>query len=409
MYSTEQEKEKKYYILSGNKGFFSRYCDNGFKTKWTGLWKNSQKFLEYYFIEGMQEENCIKTEYDYAKAKHYYKNALETVFVPKNKSGLYVKIEFMEEKKRELKLGANIRKREENTTNRKYKIKFNKKKNSLKISNSLGELEFVLIKGKMEFEEKTEKKEHFPAGEKQDYFSPGRIFLQGKELVFSIIPEPKKEKKLSERQLTKEIQEREKEFREIEKVIECNEKEIEKGFIDSAKGILLLENNENFFAGYPWFLQYWGRDNLWSLSSLISLGEFEKAEKVLLYFWKKNKKGKIANYFEGKKVFYNSLDASLLFLIALNNYVFASGNKKILKKVKVKKILKFLENREKNGLLFHEGNETWMDSIERTGAAIEIQALYLKALHSVRNLFVLEKKFREVHEIEKKADRKSVV
>ncbi|MBU2101030.1 hypothetical protein KKB11_07430, partial [Candidatus Micrarchaeota archaeon] len=201
----------------------------------------------------------------------------------------------------------------------------------------------------------------------------------------------------------REIKEREIEFGQKEKLIKTNLKELEKGFVDSAKGISLLENQGNYFAGYPWFLQYWGRDNLWSLNSLIFLGEFEKAKKVLGYFWKKNQKGKIPNFIEGKKTHFNSIDASLLFLIGLKDYVFASGNRKILKEIKWEKTLKFLESQEKDELIFHEGNETWMDSIQRKGAGIEIQALYLKALHSIRNLLVLQGKEKETREIEKKA------
>ncbi len=403
MYSIKTEKDDKYFILSKNKGFFSRYCDNGFKTKWTGLWKNSTKFLEYFAVKGLEEEKCVKTEYDYVKAVHFYGNSTETVFIPNNKAGLYVKIEFGKEIETELELALNIRKRDENLTKRKYKVKINKKKNSLKISNSLGEIEFVLLKGKMDFEERAEEKIHFPSGEKQNCFIPGKISLKGKEIIFGLIPEPKKEKKLNLVGIERELKKEEKQNKEKRTLISCNLKEIEKGFLDSAKGIELLENQGNFFAGYPWFLQYWGRDNLWSLSALISLGEFEKAKKVLEYFWGKNKKGKIPNFIEEKKIHFNSLDASLLFLNGLNNYVFASGNKKILKKINYRKILGFLENREQNGLLYHEINETWMDSIQRKGTGIEIQALYLKAMHSARNLLALEGKEKEVHLIEKKA------
>jgi glycogen debranching enzyme len=403
MYSIEAEKEKKYYVLSGNKGFFLRYCDNGFKTKWAGLWRNSKKYLEYYYVKGLEEKNCIKTEYDYVKTKHFYRKGTETIFIPKNSSALYVKIKFLKGEETEIELAVNIRKREENLTNRKYKIKFNKEKKEISIFNSIGELKFCLLKGEMEFKKKELKKIHFPSGEKQNCFIPGRIKVKGKEIIFALIPEPKKEKKLNERKLKKELNERKKEKKEIEKLIECNSKEIKKGFINAGKGLMLLKNQENFFAGYPWFLQYWGRDNLWSLNALISLGKFEEAEKILLYFWKKNRKGRIPNFIEEKKIHFNSIDSSLLFLTALNNYVFASGNKKILNKIKYRKVLLFLQSKEKEGLIFHEGNETWMDSIERKGAAIEVQALYLKALHSTRNLMLLEEKTKEAHEIEKKA------
>lgn len=412
MYSISEKKDKQHYVLSGNKGFFSRYADNGFKSKWTGLWKNNQKHLEYYSIKGLEEQNCEKTEFDFIKAKHFYPEAVETVFVPKNKAGLYVQITLNKEKEIELELAVNIRKREENLTTRKYKAKFDEKKKEIKTSNELGELSFCLIKGKMEFGGKEKEKTHFPSGEKQNCFIPGKIFVKGKEIIFGLIPglktekENKKteiEKKLTEKQLKKEIKRKEKENKKIEELVKCNSKELEQGFIDSAKGINLLENNENFFAGYPWFLQYWGRDVFWSLNALISMGKFEKAERVLNYFWEKNQDGKIPNFIEGKKITFNSIDASLLFLIGLSSYVFASGNKKLLKKIDYWKVLKFLRMQEKDGLIFHQGNATWMDSISRDGAGIEIQGLYLKALHSARNLLVLEKELKEVHEIEKKA------
>jgi len=422
MYLITENKNKKYFVLSGNKGFFSRYADNGFKNKWTGLWKNSVKFLEYYSIKGLEENYCEKTEFDFIKAKHFYPETVETLFIPKNKVGLYVEFEFKKEKEIELELAVNIRQREENLTNRKYEIKWDKKNNSITISNSLGELTFCLIKGKMKFIEEQKEKIHFPSGEKQNCVIPGKIFLKGKKIIFGLISEETKEKekkktekalkkgnektkekKLTEKQLKKEIEKRETENKKIDGLISCNYKELEKGFIDSSKGIFLLENNENFFAGYLWFLQYWGRDNLWSLGSLISLGEFEKAEKVLAYFWEKNQNGKIPNFIEKEKITFNSIDSSLLFLIGLKDYVFASGNKKILKKIDYWKVIKFLALQEKDGLIYHKGNETWMDSISREGKGIEIQALYLKALHSVRNLLVLEKKDELVHEIEKKA------
>ncbi|MFH1895095.1 MAG: amylo-alpha-1,6-glucosidase [archaeon] len=402
MHLVEENKEKKYYILSGNKGFFSRYCDNGFKTKWTGLWKDTQKYLEYYSVKGLEEKNCIKTTYDYAKAKHYYKNAVETVFAPKNKSGLCIRIEFFGETQTELEFAVNIRKREENETAREYRIKTGKN-NSVEVSNSLGKLGFSLIKGKMEFKENPLNKIHFPSGEKQNCFIPGKILVSGKEIIFCFVPEPEKEKKLTEAELKKELERKEEELEKFDELIECSSKELEKGFAESAKGIGLLKNNSNFFAGYPWFLQYWGRDVFWSLPALISLGKFEEAEKILLFFWKKNLDGQIPNFVEGKKVLFNSVDASLLFLIALNNYVFASGNKKILETINFRKTLGFLESKEKNGLIFHQADETWMDSINRQGAGIEVQALYLKALHSARNLTALEGKEIEVHKLEKKA------
>jgi hypothetical protein len=51
------------YILSGKKAFFHRFCDTGFKTKWTGFWHDGKKFIEYFAFKvndvWLSPLNCI--------------------------------------------------------------------------------------------------------------------------------------------------------------------------------------------------------------------------------------------------------------------------------------------------------------------------------------------------------------
>ena len=63
-----KELSEKNYILAGKKAFFHRYCDSGFKTKWTGFWVRDLKFIEYFaFKINDQWFLCDLPGYGYAK------------------------------------------------------------------------------------------------------------------------------------------------------------------------------------------------------------------------------------------------------------------------------------------------------------------------------------------------------
>ena len=65
------------YFLTNGKLIFHRYCDSGFKTKWTGLWLYDEKFLEYFAFkvngEWLSPQNVFSFEFDGKVATHYYK------------------------------------------------------------------------------------------------------------------------------------------------------------------------------------------------------------------------------------------------------------------------------------------------------------------------------------------------
>src|SRR5207248_7247960 len=76
-------------------------------------------------------------------------------------------------------------------------------------------------------------------------------------------------------------------------------------------------------AGYPWFTD-WGRDTFIALRGLcLATGRLEEARKILLVWAKAVSEGMLPNRFPdgGASPEYNSVDASLWFIIAAHEFL----------------------------------------------------------------------------------------
>jgi predicted glycogen debranching enzyme len=160
-------------------------------------------------------------------------------------------------------------------------------------------------------------------------------------------------------------------------------------------------------AGYPWFGD-WGRDTFIALRGLcIATGRLEEARNILLQWAGTVSEGMLPNRFpdHGEPPEFNSVDASLWYIIAVNDYLLAAKNQPTLtddchtKKLRaaVEAILagynegtRFGIRADRDGLLSagEPGQQlTWMDArvdgreiTPRIGKPVEIQALWLNAL-----------------------------
>lgn len=161
----------------------------------------------------------------------------------------------------------------------------------------------------------------------------------------------------------------------------------------------LVDNNlrKTIIAGYHWFND-WGRDTFISFRGLLlCTGETHFANKILTYWASNMKNGLIPNSLTDKT--FNSIDASLWFIIAVYYYQETTNDLNTLKLLfpKIKVIIsKFLAGTEfsiqvdNNGYLIWTNDSfslTWMDahinnssSTHRIGAAVEIQMLWYNAL-----------------------------
>ena len=160
-------------------------------------------------------------------------------------------------------------------------------------------------------------------------------------------------------------------------------------------------------AGYPWFTD-WGRDTFIALRGLcLATERFDDARDILLEWAGVVSEGMLPNRFpdQGDQPEYNSVDASLWYIIAVHDFLEArkTGGRKLLEWQKktlqqaVEAILtgysqgtRFGIHMDQDGLLaagIPGVQLTWMDSkigdwvvTPRIGKPVEVQALWLNAL-----------------------------
>jgi predicted glycogen debranching enzyme len=164
---------------------------------------------------------------------------------------------------------------------------------------------------------------------------------------------------------------------------------------------------KTLIAGYPWFGD-WGRDTFVALRGLcIATGHLEEGRDILLQWAGTVSEGMLPNRFpdQGEQPEFNSVDASLWYVIAVHDYLLAAKKQPALTddchtktlQAAVEAILagynegtRFGIRADRDGLLSageHGQQLTWMDArvdgreiTPRIGKPVEIQALWLNAL-----------------------------
>jgi predicted glycogen debranching enzyme len=161
------------------------------------------------------------------------------------------------------------------------------------------------------------------------------------------------------------------------------------------------KDNLTVLAGYPWFTD-WGRDTMIALPGLmLSSDQFDVARKILLTFAQYCDKGMIPNVFPdaGETPQYNTVDASLWFVVSGWKYWKASGDDEGAKQLlpALREVVKYYKEgtrfdirADDDGLITAgtPGTQlTWMDvkvdgyvPTPRHGKPVEINALWLNAL-----------------------------
>jgi glycogen debranching enzyme len=409
------------YILSGKRAFLYRYCDTGFKNKWTGLWAMPHKFIEYFAFringEWLTTDNCISFGYNAASAHQFKLNELfvkELLFIPENMKSLVciltVKNPSSGLKKLivDLELAVNIREREENWHDRTYIKKV--VENKIVINSPKGHLAFGSYpSGGLKTGEQY--KDHYPGGELQRCFVPGVYTVEtnispesSRDILFIFSCGESESEAMANFEKTNDTL--------VSSYLEKNTAHLQLisnsqfnsgiDFLDRlfASSILATEKlafesrlGFGYFAGYPWFTQFWGRDSGWIIPAVVDYSNFEAANKALRSLVKfQSKDGCIPNtiYMNGN-VDYNSIDATPLWIIALHHYTTNSGDILFLKEVEggLNKAIEWCEKREDNGFIDLEGKSTWMDTLAGRSKAIDVQAIYIESLKRAEHLFKL--------------------
>lgn len=161
-------------------------------------------------------------------------------------------------------------------------------------------------------------------------------------------------------------------------------------------------------AGYPWF-GAWGRDTFSSLTGLCLVpGRFDEARAIIRAFAADFEKGLLADDFDPRTgaPLYNSIDAALWFIHAVGDFYEYTGDERFIRDVAWPAIRSTLQwyrrgtlfdiRVDEDGLLTGHARGkplTWMDAVTdghvhtpRAGKAVEVQALWLRALDVAQKL-----------------------
>ena len=238
--------------------------------------------------------------------------------------------------------------------------------------------------------------------------------IEFQKAVFSVAKTPKRatdeaNKVFESFQSLKDEQEK---LQDILKIPKITDEEIKTACLCAQNSIRIMvvenKNKRGAFAGLPWFFQFWHRDEAVSLLEIYKLNE-TLARKIIL----EQIKFITEDGQTPKKRFYKSVTGELSSVDALGwlaNRIIKIDEKyglsedfkmDILAKFE-KVIVNLLQKRtDDDGLAMSLKNETWMDSLEREGARIEIQACRLNIYKLLYRLTkndqyeILEKELKE--------------
>lgn len=169
-------------------------------------------------------------------------------------------------------------------------------------------------------------------------------------------------------------------------------------------------SGRTILAGYPWFTD-WGRDAFIALRGLcLATGRLDDARDILLDWAGTVSDGMLPNRFpdHGGEPEFNSVDASLWYVVAVHEYLQAAGRRcdpdvRVRLETALREIVagyaagtRFGVRADEDGLLRagEPGTQlTWMDAkvgdwtvTPRVGKSVEVQALWLNALWVVNRL-----------------------
>ncbi len=415
----------KAYVLGGFKSFIYRHADTGYKTKWSGFWVPPYKFFDYHAYrinkEWLSPENQKMVEHDGATVTHHFNvqgiEARETVCIPMTAKGLisllYLRNDNQEEKKLvvDLEVGVDIRHKTENWHMRGYTVRADDIRECVIVKSDEFEHYLVYGPGKCEpwdtgrivftFKKDVLYKDHYP-GERQRCMIPGRLSFEvtlgpGEEIEVPIVFAASHSSEKNALYYFDMLFSRWEEFLQARRdhynallsshSFSCPDEKIERAFSTATVNLLnLVHECDNrgygIFAGYPWFLEFWGRDTFWTLLGLVDMGEYRLVEKILFNYARRiNDKGELPSQIHtDNSVEYYTDDQNPLFLLALNYYLHhnpARGFERELRPVE-KRIIQGL--REENGLVAARPRGSWMDTLERKGTPVELQALWTRAM-----------------------------
>ena len=397
------------HVMSKNGMFLFRFNNSEFGSKWCGIWKGGQKYFDYFAFK-LDDEFLSETNF---KKFLFYNSQFSTLLFETSKGKVMEEVKCYDDSilvsitpsfdsAITCEVGINIRKRDENYEKGK-RYDLTEMKNGIKAELN-GKAAYVCFpNGKFEREEyygvhspglyalKMGLTHYLDKGEVQNKYVPGNITYKIKanetyDILFS-------SKEMDFDSIYKLIKNKIKYAEEYGEIIKSESKKFDVDIVDKELVMDSIDsiysytnfNEKEFYAGFPYFNEFWLRDALIVLPSFLSMGNFSFVREILL---------KVA-YKIDERGLPNTMDGSLypkdvlgLFIIGLYEYFKYTADRSLIDLIADKKetIMKTCSSWMENGFIHDKGNETWIDSISRE-FSVEIQVIWAKAMIAVYSMF----------------------
>ncbi len=398
------EKKPVCFVVSDGRLFAFRFCDSSFGSKWAGLWEGKRKILEYWAFRAGDEwlspdkSAGFSLDQESQRAEISFGAARETCGFWREQ-GFRSRLRLSAPARIGMEICFDLRDSHENATGREYEVaSFGSGTLVVRTKGEGGRS--AEVRGLDGFEiRETAKRTHRP-GNAADALG-WKYFHEEEEDCFSVILESSAD--LSEAGFLVPLPPRaaRQEFPRAQDLYRFSDPEVS-GFFSHAVSQMrtFLQDTPagtlGFAAGHPYFLDFWTRDACLSVPGLVRLGLFEDASRILSAIAAVQREDGCIPNIVSDAPDYASADATPLWLLALHDYCSFSGERGFLSKEALLAASFF--NRtdvDKDGLSETDRGSvfeplphstTWMDSIERTGRACEVQFLWGEAIRSLGRL-----------------------
>ena len=397
------------HVMSKNGMFLFRFNNSEFGSKWCGIWKGSQKYFDYFAFK-LDDEFLSEANF---KKFSFYNSQFSTLLFETSKGKVMEEVKCYDDSilvsitpsfdsTVTCEVGINIRKRDENYEKGK-RYNLTEIKNGIKAELNGKAAYAYFPKGNFEKEEyygvhspglyalKMGLTHYLDKGEVQNKYVPGNIVYKIKanetyDILFSI-------KEMDFDSIYKLIKNKIKYAEEYGEIIKSEGKKFD---VDTVNKELIMDsidsiysytnfNEKEFYAGFPYFNEFWLRDALIVLPSFLSMGNFSFVRDILLKIAYKINENGLPNTMDGSLY---PKDILGLFLIDLYEYFKYTADRSLIDLVADKKesIMKTCSGWIEDGFIHDKGNETWMDSLSRE-FSVEIQAIWTKAMLAFYSMF----------------------
>ncbi len=156
---------------------------------------------------------------------------------------------------------------------------------------------------------------------------------------------------------------------------------LDKLYTAARRTLDILRARMGFYAGLPWFTQYWARDFLWSVPALLREGYIKEVREGILALAYNMREGEVPRLIrERGEPEFGSIDANPLFIHAV--YVFSRtvdpGIINVLRRALIE-AWDFIHTIMEGDKLVSRGEDTWMDTLKGRRYPIDVIGLWYRA------------------------------